>query len=438
MYNQSFGEKIQSARNILGPLFLILVCPFFAIFMWYTMSHLGGSIGAFALLVQKFGLFSTFFYIWKPIFFGSITAWKMIALFGCMQLLFMKILPGKSSLGPITPKGNVPIYKANGPFAFFLTISLFCIGSFGLDLFSAAIIYDHFGELLGALNIFSLLLCLFLYVKGRFFPSFSDSGITGNFIFDYYWGTELYPRCLGWDIKMFTNCRFGMMGWALDLISFAAKQHLTYGLSDSMLVAVAIQMLYITKFFFWEMGYMRSLDIMHDRAGFYICWGCLVWIPAVYTSPTLYLVSHPNHLGFFTALFILLTGSSFVLVNYLADRQRQQVRALGKNCKVWGKKPKLTIANYQTTEGEKKQTILLASGWWGISRHFHYVPEVMAAFFWTLPALFNHFLPYFYVLFLTILLVDRAFRDDKRCREKYGKDWERHCKKVPHKIFPFF
>lgn len=27
---------------------------------------------------------------------------------------------------------------------------------------------------------------------------------------------------------------------------------------------------------------------------------------------------------------------------------------------------------------------------WGLSRHFHYVPEILAAFFWTVPALFNH------------------------------------------------
>lgn len=34
--------------------------------------------------------------------------------------------------------------------------------------------------------------------------------------------------------------------------------------------------MYITKFFHWEMGYMNSMDIQHDRAGFYLCWGCLV------------------------------------------------------------------------------------------------------------------------------------------------------------------
>jgi hypothetical protein len=33
------------------------------------------------------------------------------------------------------------------------------------------------------------------------------------------------------------------------------------------------------QFFMWEMGYMSTIDIMHDRAGYYICWGCLVWVP---------------------------------------------------------------------------------------------------------------------------------------------------------------
>ena len=61
-----------------------------------------------------------------------------------------------------------------------------------------------------------------------------------------------------------------MMGWPLLILCYAAKQHQLYGLSDSMLVSVAIQLVYITKFFHWEMGYMKTLDIMHDRAGFYL------------------------------------------------------------------------------------------------------------------------------------------------------------------------
>lgn len=59
-------------------------------------------------------------------------------------------------------------------------------------------------------------------------------------------------------------------------------------------------------------------------------------------------------------------------------------------------------------QGEVKSTILLVDGWWSVSRHFHYVPEIIAAFFWSLPGGFTHFMPYFYVAFLTILLVDRG------------------------------
>ena len=93
-------------------------------------------------------------------------------------------------------------------------------------------------------------------------------------------------------------------------------------------------------------------------------------------------------------------------------------------------------AEYTTTEGEIKKTVLLASGWWGLARHFHYLPEIMGAFFWTLPALFFNVLPYFYVIFLTILLVHRSLRDEEKCRLKYGKYWQAYCEAVPSRIIP--
>lgn len=43
---------------------------------------------------------------------------------------------------------------------------------------------------------------------------------------------------------------------------------------------------------------------------------------------------------------------------------------------------------------------------------------------------------YCYVIFLTILLVDRAFRDDLRCGEKYGKYWQQYQSIVPYRLIP--
>ena len=419
------------------PLFLIALCPPAVFVFWHINTKLGGSFTAFWEQVAQNGVFSTLSAICSPIFFGSAIAWKILAVFAVFQLGLMKVVPGKPFLGPVTPKGNTPIYKANGFPCFLITIGMFWLSGFVLRLFNPAILYDHLGEIFGALNLFSLFFCLFLLIKGIFRPSSNDSGSSGNPFFDYYWGTELYPRVFGWDVKQFTNCRFGMMSWPLLLLSYAAKQQELYGLSDSMLIAVLLQLFYIGKFFFWETGYFRSLDIMHDRAGFMICWGCLVWVPCIYTSPTMYLVQHPNHLGPLLGGGIFLLGAGSILINYLADRQRQQVRAKNGDCLVWRNPPKLIQANYQTQDGKTRQSLLLASGWWGLSRHFHYIPEIAGAVFWTLPALFAHFIPYFYVVFLTILLIDRAFRHDRRCADKYGVSWNEYCEKVPYKIIPF-
>lgn len=178
------------------------------------------------------------------------------------------------------------------------------------------------------------------------------------------------------------------------------------------------------------------MDIMHDRAGYYICWGCLVWVPSVYNSSTYFLVKHSLDLSIEVAVIIFLLGTLAIFINYDADRQRALARSTNGNCLIWGEKPKTIMAKYRTEKDEEKTSLLLVSGWWGVSRHFHYLPEITAAFLWTSPAGFTHFMPYFYVVFLTFLLLDRSFRDDKRCEKKYGKYWLEYKKLVPYKIIP--
>ncbi len=424
-------------QKTMVPLFLMITCPPTVILIWHINTTLNGSILNFGHLVLQQGFFNTLWQIWQPVFFGTKTAWEIIFTFMTTQLLLMRIVPGKPITGPETAKGNIPIYKDNGFSCFLITLALFYVCAFQIHLFSPTIVYDHFASILGALNIFSLFFCFMLYLKGRYKPSSSDHSTSGNVVFDYYWGTELYPRIFGWDVKQFTNCRFGMMSWPIIILSFAAKQAQLYGLSNSMMVSVVIMLIYIAKFFWWESGYLRSMDIMHDRAGFYICWGCLVWVPGVYTIPAMYLVNHPVQFSPIIATSIVILGATAVMLNYFADAQRQKVRATNGHCTVWGKIPQLIHANYIDQRGVQKQSLLLVSGWWGISRHFHYLLEISLAFFWTLPVLFMHFLPWFYVIFLTLLLVHRSYRDDQRCANKYGDYWKTYCEQVPNKIIPW-
>jgi len=290
------------------------------------------------------------------------------------------------------------------------------------------------------MTFFAFVFCFILYIKGRLAPSSPDCHISGNPLFDFYWGTELYPRIFGWDVKVFTNCRYGMMGWALMLLCFAYKQAQT-GLTDAMLVSVTLQLVYIAKFFWWESGYLRSLDIMHDRAGFYICWGCLVWLPSIYSSCTMYLVEYPIVLGTPLASFIFIGGLFFIWMNWDADNQRHAARQAwneGREFYIWGYKARMIEASFLTERGQRKRSALLASGWWSVSRHFHYIPEILASAFWILPCLFGHFMPWFYVApYLTLLLLERGLRDDIRCAKKYQEDWDVYCEAVPYRFIPF-
>jgi len=433
----SGGDGVIPGRESIGPLLLMLVTPIFSIVFFHVCSLMDGNFVEFARLCGRNGFLQVLKEIWPTPW--DVDVWKMVTTFLGFELLLMKVVPGKRFEATLTPKGNLPVYKANGSACYWITLlSLVLLDYF--SIFDMASIYDNFGKILSSMNVFAWGFCTMLLIKGYVAPSTSDSGTTGNIVHDFYWGMELYPNIAGWDVKMFTNCRAGMMFWAVAIVSFCYKNQqlndgqLQYGLA----VSVALQIIYISKFFHWEMGYMCSMDIQHDRAGYYICWGCLVWVPAVYTSQAFYLTGNGPVLSWYNALSIFLAGTLCIWVNYDSDRQRYVFRQSNGNCLIWGKKPKMIKATYKMAgSNDSKVSLLLVDGWWKISRHFHYVPEIMASFFWSVSALDTGFVgPYFYVIYLSILLVDRAFRDDDRCRKKYGKYWDDYCKKVPYKVVP--
>ncbi len=420
-----------------GVVLIILLTPPAAIALWFTSQNLDGSFVNLFEFFARNGLFQGIYKIWAPVFFGSKTAWLMISAFALFEILLLKLLPGKKVNGPTTPKGYTPEYKDNGFFAFLITLFFFWLLGFQFELFSPASIYDHFGEILGALNLFSWAFCLFLYFKGRYSPSTPDSGTSGNPLFDYYWGTDLYPHIFGINVKHFTNCRFGMMSWPLLILAFAAKQYELYGhVSNSMIVSVFLQLVYVGIFFFYESGYFKTMDIQEDRAGYYIVWGVMVWVPSVYTLTAHYLVIHPVTLSTGFSVALIVVGLLSFYSKTSMNRQRTNVRVHNGDYKIWGHKARIIRAKYTDDKGEKRESILLVDGWWRIARHFHYVGEILGALCWSLPALFFDFMPYFYVVYLTLLLFHRAQRDDVKCRAKYGKYWDEYCKIVPYKVIP--
>lgn len=416
-------------RSTFVPLFLLLTAPLASLLLWVVSVPFEGSLlRAFAA-----GPGGVAEHLPGP----SWSAAAIIAAWLIGQALLLRLLPARIHLGTVTPAGTRPAYRINGVSAFLATHALLLLIVGPLELLPPTLIYDHFGELLATSSLMALLLCTWLYLRARFLTQGPDTSLTGNPILDFFWGTELHPTLAGLQLKQLFNARYAMMGWSVIILSFAAKQWEVHGyVSTGMLVNVALQLVYIGKFFLWEDGYFNSLDVMHDRFGFYIAWGVSAWLPSLYTIHTLYLVHHPADLSMWLALPLFALGLGGITINFLADKQRQRVRETDGETLVWGRRPEIIHATYVPLDGRPRHSILLASGWWGMARHFHYVPEIVLAIAWTLPAGFASVVPWLYVLFLAILLTDRAGRDDRRCQSKYGSSWSEYCRRVPYRIIP--
>ncbi|MGH2690638.1 MAG: hypothetical protein ACRDKW_17790 [Actinomycetota bacterium] len=80
---------------------------------------------------------------------------------------------------------------------------------------------------------------------------------------------------------------------------------------------------------------------------------------------------------------------------------------------------------------------LLVSGFWGIGRKLNYTGELMVYTAWTLTTGFRSPVPYLLPLWLAVLFVHRAWRDEQRCLNKYGDLWSEYCRHARFRMLPF-
>ncbi len=416
-------------RAWLAPLVLMALTLPASILMWIACIYYDGSVVELVAAGPADW--------WQHVPSPSWIALEIIVGWTVVQLLLLKLIPGRKFLGPVTPNGGQPEYKLNGVAAWVVThVGLLGV-AYPLGIVEPGRLFDHYGSILITLTVLAFTFCVFLYWKGRTHPTSRDTIYTGNLAFDFFQGIELHPRLMGVNLKQLINCRVSMMGWSVIFGCFLVAQYDRHGfVSTSMIASVAILVIHLFKFFWWEDGCSHTLDIMHDRFGYYICWGILVWVPSLYCLVALWLVDHPIQWHWAVAAAMVAFGILCIWLNYQADAQRQRVRDTGGQTKVWGKSPEIIQARYTTKDGEERESILLVSGSWGVARHFHYVPELALAAAWTVPAGFTHFLPWFYWIFLFILLMDRSVRDEKRCAKKYGSYWQQYTARVKWRVCP--
>lgn len=361
-----------------------------------------------------------------------------ITLFHIFQSCLYKSLPCKKMYGTKTKQGNIPEYNDNGLLAWFITVFLQVTWMNELTLEEIRENFDLLPNYQKSLNIYGLLIALKHYLTALYYKNHTgvldEPYFSGNPVKDFYKGVELHPTNETGDIKLVINSRVGMMLWGnIVIFSMIANNSTT----STVFVSGMIQLIYITKFFIWENGYVRTTDITLDRCGYMLFWGCICYVPTVYTSPSVYHYYNPVEVSTFTRDITVLLGTVFIFLNWDVDTQRTRIRDLmKKGSGVFG--PEEVIeATYKTEDGEENKTWLVATGWWGMASNINYLFEILSALMWsvagTLP---SDIICYLYVIFLTILLVHRTYRIEKKCREKYGSSWYKYRARVPYKILP--
>ena len=282
---------------------------------------------------------------------------------------------------------------------------------------------NNFLELFVSANIFAFSMTLILYLAGTRSAEYAYRGFY-RMVRDMIIGLDLNPRWWNVDLKLFSY-RPSLIGLALINLSFAACQYHKYGsVSDSMILYQLFTLLYILNYFQFEYGMLYTWDIIAERFGWMLVWGDYVLVPFFYSLPGWYLVDKTEHLPLAPALGLVLMFLFGFWLFRGANEQKHRFKQ-DRNARIWGK------------TAESIDNRLLVSGFWGIGRHLNYSGEICIYFAFVLTTGFGSFVPYLLPIWLTGLLIHRAWRDELRCREKYGDSWDRYTKTARFRIIPF-
>ena len=356
------------------------------------------------------------------------------------QGLMAAFLPGLEIKGlPIPARGGKQlVYRCNGYTAWWLTLAVVALLHFS-GIFPLQTIYEQFGPLMIAAILSANAIAIAVHVGAKI--TGNAERMSGNFLYDFFMGAWLNPRIGALDLKMWAEIRVSWLTLFLLTASGVAHQFAEYGsVSVPMIFMAVAHFLYANACMKGEECIPTTWDIFHEKWGWMLVFWNLAGVPFVYCFNSMYIASRPPFelsLPHTIFCFALLLGAYYVFdtANGQRNHFRMQINGSYVKRKTIPQLPWDTLKNpryLDTAAGSK----LLIDGWWRYVRKPHYTADILMALSWGLICGFDNILPYFYVTFFVVMILHRARRDIARCKRKYGKDWDRYTKEVPHLLIP--
>ncbi|ORZ09233.1 ergosterol biosynthesis ERG4/ERG24 [Absidia repens] len=359
---------------------------------------------------------------WNP------TAFFCFIIFSAQLVTFTMSLPGEEIQGTELRDGSKLTYRLNGLSVLQTSMTMILMTSKSQGLYFPIWVADNFRHFAVASLFIAFLVSIIAYLSSfRGQKLLALGGNTGNTIYDFMIGRELNPRINTFDVKYFTELRPGLIAWFFLNICMAIKQYSTLQrLTNSMILVVLFQAFYILDALWNEASILSTMDITTDGFGFMLAFGNFCWVPMMYSLQARYLSDFPLDLPYWLVAVVITLEVGGYYIFRASNSQKDSFRQKPDD-------PKNKDLEYITTRSGSR---LLTSGWWGKARHINYLGDWMMSIAWCLPCGFSSVIPWFYCIYFAILLIHRERRDDAKCRDKYGKDWDRYCEKVPYRIVP--
>ncbi|KAK4182095.1 ergosterol biosynthesis ERG4/ERG24 family-domain-containing protein [Podospora australis] len=392
-----FASLLASLPMILAP--LVSLSTFIAL-QWFA-----GSLSAFFQAVLEQGFWHIYVEHGPQLTLKGVVAVVSWILF---QAALFVYLPAELRTGQVTPAGNQLTYRLNGLQAWIITHAVY-LGLCLSGVLDTAFIPRNWSELVAAANLAGWGVTAFAFVKAHAFPS--------------------HPA----DRKFSGNSR--LTKWYPSDISNMAYQYQTRGHVELALELLTIlHVLYVGDFFVHEDWYLGTIDIHHDHYGFYLAWGILCFLPTTYTIQAQYLGMYPSTASTTYLVVTFAIGVVGYVMFRIVNNQRTESRRVGKTFKIWGKTAQFIDAPYMTADGEKRESLLLCSGFWGWSRHANYVCDLVYSYSTCAMVHSTKLAVWTYAIFMTIILIHRTLRDEKRMAAKYGDAWVEYCQRVSWRL----